>query len=116
MQPTRSQLLSSPMNTIAKIGHRVELECSTSATAPLIWRFKGVNSTQFEDIYLNGQISQKVSSTYKVNTSINGRWNLIIDSVAVAQAGTYRCENAETYDPQAIAMKVSAELIVIGKF
>src|SRR6218665_2958870 len=116
MQPTRSQLLSSPMNTIAKIGHRVELECSTNATAPLVWRFKGINSTQFEDIYLNGQITREFSSIYKVNTSINGRWNLVIDSVAVDQAGTYRCENTETYDPHAIVMNVSAELVVTGKF
>ena len=104
------------MNKIVNTGQRVELKCSTNATAPLIWRFKGVNSSQFETIYLNGQISKKFSSSYKVNTSINGRWDLVIDSVALAQAGTYRCENIETYDPQAIVMKVSAELIVIGKF
>src|SRR6218665_863947 len=94
-QPARSQLLSSPIDTIAKIGHRVELECSTNATTQLIWRFKGVNSTQFELIYLNGQIALEFWSRYKVNTTVNGRWDLVIDSVTGVQAGTYRCENTE---------------------
>src|SRR6218665_648429 len=112
MQPTRSQLLSSPMNTIAKIGQRVELECSTNAILPLIWNFAKVNSTRFETVYHLEAIISNFSSRYKVNTTKGGRVALVIDSVDMDHAGTYRCKNTPTYNPQ--DRNVSAQLVIIG--
>src|SRR6218665_1215611 len=110
---TRSQLLSSPMNTIAKIGQRVELECSTNATVPLEWYFAEVNSTRFEDVYRNEVIERKFSSRYyNVSSSVNGRFALVIGSVDMYHAGTYICQN--TYNPQSIQMNATAQLVVIG--
>src|SRR6218665_1220933 len=83
---TRSQLISSPMNTIAKIGQRVELECSTNVTLPLIWDFAKVNSTRFDPIYSLEMITSNFSSRYKVNTTIKGRVSLVIDSVDMDHA------------------------------
>jgi len=111
-QPTRSQLLSSPFNTIAKIGQRVELECSTSALLPLRWDFAEVNSTRFEAVYRLETITRKCSSRYKVNTTTKGRFALVIDSVDIAHAGTYRCQNEPNYD--SLERNASAQLAVIG--
>jgi len=54
----RSELLFFSINTIAKVGQRVELECSTNLAIPLRWDFAEVNCTQFEIIYFNEEISR----------------------------------------------------------
>src|SRR6218665_220411 len=102
------------MNTIAFVGRRVEFECSTNVTLPLRWDFAEVNSTRFEPVYYLEKILSNFSSRYKVNTTIKGRFALVIDSVDMDHAGTYRCQNTQTYNSQ--DRNVSAQLVVIGKF
>ena len=102
------------MNTIAFVGRRVAFECSTNVTLPLRWDFAEVNSTGFKNIYRLGKIINNFSSRYKVvNITIEGRWTLVIDSVDMDHAGTYRCQNTPTYNPQ--DRNVSAQLFVISK-
>ena len=112
----RGQLLSSPMNTIAKIGQRVELNCSTNATLPLTWDFADVNSTRFEHTYRNEIVESKFSSrydVYNISSSVERHWVLVINSVDIYHAGTYKCGNA--YEPKVIQMNATAQLAVIGK-
>src|SRR6218665_2394602 len=98
MRLVRSELLSFPINTIAKVGERVEFECSTNVTTPLRWDFAEVNSTKFEYIYLNEEISNNFSSRYKVETPTNGTWTLVINSTDMSHAGTYRCSTIPNYN------------------
>src|SRR6218665_3562834 len=112
----RSQLLSSPMNTIAKIGQSVELECTTNATLPLNWDFAEVNSTRFEHIYRNEVFESNFSSRYymyNISSSVKRHWVLVINSVDIYHAGTYKCGNV--YEPKFIQMNATAQLAVMGK-
>lgn len=126
---THCILITVPKNTFAKIGDRVEFECSTNETIssfsgfssdyegeaiPLTWMFSSATSSTADlFIYHSGYVDHNLSSRYSVDDHTPGSYNLIVNSVALSFAGTYTCSG-----PQILGEDrhnhASAELIIFG--
>lgn len=111
---TRSAQLPRPVNTVSLEGNRVKIECSrNSSNLPVDWEFSSSGNSAFSDIYTVGQLTENLSSRYKVDIDNKTRYDIVIDSVDMSDAGTYRCTiftNDATNPPS-----YSAQLIVLGK-
>lgn len=112
---TYGNLLTVPKNAVAKLGDRVEFECSTSETigegGSLDWTFFSATSKNKSIITETGIITQTCHSKYAVENSIQGRYNLIMNSVDLSFGGMYTCTWSGTAEETPSS---SAELIVIG--
>src|SRR6218665_2863182 len=109
---TYSELLSMPMNAVSVVGNRVKLECSTQPHVlyPVDWEFAPAGSNRFSYIYASRRLTASLSSRYKIDTDGKTRYDVVIDSVDLSHAGTYRCM------PLSDELKnVSAQLTVLGE-
>src|SRR6218665_848797 len=111
---THSSQLTKPINTISFVGDTVKMECSNnSSMAPIDWEFTlaGFNNESF--IYSAGRITEKLSSRYWIETDSKSRYDIVIDSVDLSHAGTYRCmpNTKEVINTSSY----TAQLIVLGK-
>src|SRR6218665_1921352 len=100
---------TSPKNTVALLGKKVVIECTTNLSTPVRWK---VNS---EIIYYNEVITESLRSKFRIETSSDGTYmyNLIIDEVDLSHAGTYIC--LPTVYPGEREEGFSAQLTVLGK-
>src|SRR6218665_400608 len=111
-------LINAPNSKVAKLGDRVEFECSTNETTPdssglqtytnapeeanpLVWIFLSATSSTEEFIYRGGFVPQKLSLKYAIaGETIRGRYNLVINSVDLTFAGTYTCSETSLGDKE----------------
>lgn len=109
----RSAHSPKPMNTVSFVGDRVKMECSSSSsTSPVDWEFALARSSDFSLICSFGRITESLSSRYKIDTENRTRYNIIVDSVDLSHAGTYRCTPiTEEFN----VPSDSAQLIVLGE-
>ena len=98
-------------NTIVSVGSETRLECGTDLEFPMMWVFTPLNSSQPRTISFGKHIVSKFIGKYQMNTSIEGRFDLIILLVCLDDAGTYSCFDNEGEDE----VSVSADLTVFGK-
>ena len=96
------------------MGDRIKMECSSrpNSSLPVDWEFTSVGSSDVVSIYTVGEITESLSSRYKIDTDGKTRYDIVIDSVDFFHAGRYKC----TPITEAIisAATYSAELIVLG--
>lgn len=104
---TVSSLITVPKNTVAKLGDRVELECSTNAQIPVRWEFSIADSHNKSIVYHSGIITHSLQDKYAIDNNRKGQYNLIVNSVDLSFGGTYTCIDAEDLSSR------SAELIAI---
>ena len=108
---TFSAFVSRPMNTVSTAKSRVKMECSRNPHVyPVDWEFAPVGSTDFLYINAGRRITERQSSRYMIDTDNISRYDIVIDSVDLSHAGTYRCTPL-TEKP----IRALAELIVLGE-
>ena len=111
---TRAVHLPRPVNTVSLERSRAKMECSRNpSNLPIDWQFSSAENSIFSDIYTVGQITETLASMYKVDTDNKTRYAIVIDSVDMSHAGTYKCTilTDDAKDPPSY----SAQLIVLGK-
>lgn len=98
---------------VSVVGTKAVMECRRNASVlPINWEFAPAGSNNFSYIYTSERMTQRLSSRYKIDTDGSTRWDIVIDSVDLSHAGTYRCEpiTKEVLN----APSFSAQLIVLG--
>lgn len=96
-----STLLVKPHNTSAVEGQRVQLNCSTSdPTTPISWQYvpvaQGDVLPQPKDVFLGGGLVNGYQFRFEMNGNrTEGVYNLVIPTVQLKDAGTYRCRDQE---------------------
>jgi len=107
-----SAFISKPMNTVSVVGNKTKIECSRNPhpSHPVNWVFSPAGSKDFSRIYIGKRITESLSSMYKIDTDNRTRYDIVIDSVDMSHAGTYRCTPIAEEQ-----LRASAELIVIGE-
>lgn len=110
---SRSVQLTKPINTVSYVGKMVKMECIRSPSElPIDWGYASISSNDFSLIYTVGQITEGVSSRYKIDSNDKKRYDIVIDSVDFFHAGTYRCRPVtEEFN----GIWNSARLIVLGE-
>ena len=94
------------MNTVSVVGNKTKMECSRNFLHHSVeWEFAPADSSSFSYIYTNRK-TESVTSRYKIDTDNELRYDIVIDSVDLSHAGTYRCTVGST--------SASAQLIVLG--
>ena len=91
-------LLVKPQNASASEGHRVQLNCSTDSVGrPINWRNISVAEGDSEvDIFLNGTFVNGYDDRFQMDVDkAKGVYNLVIPSVQLRDAGTYRCRDKD---------------------
>ena len=111
---THSAQLTKPINTVSFAGSKVKMECSNnSSMVPIDWEFGFAGFNNFSYIYFAGLITEKLISRYRIETDSKSRYDMVIDSVDLSHAGTYRC--TPNTEEVIYTSSYSAELIVIGE-
>lgn len=109
-----SAILSQPMNTVAVAKSRVKLGCRRHPHVfPVDWEFAPASSNDFSYIYTSQLITERLSSRYKIDTDNRSRYDVVIESVDVFHAGTYRC--TPITEEVVSLSSYSAELAVLGE-
>src|SRR6218665_577049 len=90
-------LVEKPQNTFASEGHRVQLNCSTSdLTTPISWQYiPGAEGDLPKDVFLGGRLVNDYVRFQMYGNSAEGVYNLVIPSVELRDAGTYRCRDQD---------------------
>lgn len=112
--PTSAAILSAPKDTVALVGARVELECSTNnLTFPVRWSYyPSYDPQRLVAVFDGYAVSNASAATYEVRkVNGSGQYNLIIKSAAFSSAGKYIC----TEDSRA-QNAIEAFLTVLGVF
>ena len=84
-----------PRTSVVVNGTRVELNCCINENDSATWTYISWNASTETSIYLGKDIVASMRSRYKIDKSISGQHNLIIDSVDLAHAGRYRCTGVQ---------------------
>jgi len=104
---TFSTILTKPINTVSVVGNKTKMKCSRNLLhLPVEWEFAPVRPNSFSYIYTRERITGNMSSRYKIDTDNEARYDIVIDSVDLSHAGTYRCTVGSS--------SASAQLIVLG--
>ena len=101
-----------PQNKTASVGSETCLECGTDLEYPMLWYYTPSNSSQSTQISYGKQIVLTFADKYQINTSREGRFDLMILSVSIEDVGTYSCYDNEGEDD----VSVSAYLTVGKQF
>ena len=106
LEGTAAEFMTVPENEIVFLNSTAVLQCSTNSTKPISWFFESAKSFGTNAVVLLGNLT---TAKYKLDRSIPGQYNLIIESADLSYAGTYKCSEG-SFGP-----KVEAKLVVIGK-
>lgn len=103
-----------PKNTVSIVGTKAKMECRRNTSVlPINWEFASTGSNNFSYIYASRRLTESLSSRYNIDTDGKTRYDVVMDSVDLFHAGTYRCEpiTKEVIN----ASSDSAQLVVIGR-
>ena len=108
---SEAEFLAFPRNLIALENESVEFQCSTDSVKSLRWYVTYAGSKESIAIIARGNSSSASAGAvkYRIDTSIRGQSNLIMEAVNMSYAGKYTCSEGFT------GPEVEAELAVIGK-
>src|SRR6218665_38741 len=90
-------LVEKPQNTFASEGHRVQLNCSTSDfTTYISWQYiPGAEGDLPKDVFLGRRLFNEYVRLDMDGNGADGAYNLVIPSVELRDAGTYRCRDED---------------------
>lgn len=110
LEGSAAAFLKVPENKMSLLNRKTELQCSTNSIMPLIWSFISSGSPLFYTIlFIHGNLTTSGAAKYKIERSVRGEYNLVMESVDLSYAGRYICTDGS------FAPEVEAELAVIGK-
>jgi len=110
LKGTAAALINVPRNEVVFLNASIELQCSTNSDEPISWSFIPADGHIVTDwLLIHGNFTAYSVGKYKIDRSIRGQYNLVIDSVDFSYAGRYRCTEGS------FGTESEAELVVIGK-
>lgn len=101
-------ILTASRDTIALIGDRVELNCTTNSSST-VWNFIRYGSSKEEWISRGNRTRPNISDAYSILSNEVGQFALIIDPMLKLLAGRYVCRDTDEVNP------FSAEVTVLSK-
>lgn len=110
MEAAEAALVTVPRNKIVFLNMKTELQCSTNSVNPIRWLFTSIDGRSVSAVFfIHENLTTHGEAKYKIEGSIRGQYNLVIESVDLSYAGRYKCIEGS------LGPEVEVELAVIGK-
>lgn len=102
-------LLTVPRDTIALIGERVELDCTTNSSRTVDWHVIRYGDSKDMWISRGNQKRPNISDAFRILRKEVGQFALVIDPALMSLAGRYQCSDKDEEE------SFAAEVIVLSE-